>query len=307
MTRYIVGALGAIAIIVAIGIAIDARWFGVSEPRAARSIPSAPPAPVRPGAGSGSGEPVRGAVMIDVKGRVEKRAGSVWVVLDAAEHLTVQDTIRTASDAEATIDIGGATVLIAANTEITVGEITSSVSQLSLTEGRIKTNAGQPGGPTIRISTRDAIAEADAGTFDVLSTGNGAVTVAAEDSHVKLTAHGASVDIPAGRQSTVVTGAVPSAPTRIPASLFLKVSVAGAARSTAALRGETQPGVVLSINGIRAETDADGRFTADVPLRKGDNVIVVSVIDALGRREQRLIKKSIGMTAPRLETEVQWQ
>jgi hypothetical protein len=246
---------------------------------------------------------------VDLTGKVERRAGSVWVELKAGDQLTPQDTIRTAPDAHANLDVGAA-VMVDGATEITVGEITSSVSQLSLTEGRVRAQARGAGAPRIRIATRgtDAVAETGDGTFNVLTSGKGDVAVATEAGTVSLTAAARTVEVGAGQYSTVRAGGEPTLPTTIPGSLFLKVKAEGANREVAGLSGETLPGAVVSINGVRAPTDDRGRFTDEVPLKKGDNVIVVSVMDALGRSEQRVIRKTVLVKArPRLQTEVQWE
>ena len=48
-------------------------------------------------------------------------------------------------------------------TELTVGQITETATQVMLSVGRVSANAGKAGGPRIRIASRDtdAIAEAE--------------------------------------------------------------------------------------------------------------------------------------------------
>lgn len=302
MIRYVLAALVGVALLVALGFAVQRHWFAaepvtrVAPPPVAETPPHAATAPV---------VVPHDVALLEVKGRVEKRTGSVWTPVHAGDHLNAQDTIRTGTDAFARIEIGSG-VLIDHSTEITVGEITTTVSELSLTEGRVKatTNAS---GATIRIATRgtEAIAEATNATFDVASHG-GKVVVAAEQGEVHLGAHGRDVKIAAGSQSLVTATEGPSVPSAIPGSLFLKVSAASDAHGKAAIRGESAAGATVSINGVVSTADATGAFTGGVRLAKGENVIVVSVEDALGRQKQTVIRKMVA-AAPRLETEVQWQ
>ncbi len=308
MTKYLLGALVAISLIGALAYAVYTRSLGAAvaapAPTATAPVPIATPVVVpSPAAMPHATRVVR------VSGRVEKRAGAQWIELAVGDRLTAQDTIRTAAGASATLDIG-ALVEVDDLTELTVGEISASLAQVALTEGRISANAGEAGGARIRISTRDtdAVAETDQGRFDVLSSGHGQVTVAATEGDVRLTARNTTVVVSAGKLSTVQAGAAPSAPREIPPSLFLKVSAAAQARDRAALRGETTPGAIVSINGVRAVTDDRGAFTAEAPLHAGANTIIVSVEDATGRRERKVIHRHVGSTSPpRLETQVEWK
>lgn len=310
MTRYLIGALAAIIVIGVLGYIVYSRAFTSAAP-AAGTVPAVE----KPRTGTAATlAPPKAAVakatrVVAVTGGVEKRAGAQWVAVQVGDELSAHDTIRTREGARATLDIG-ALVEVDDRTELTVGEISSTLAKLALTEGRISANAGTAGGVTIRISTRDtdAVAETDRGRFDVLSSGKGQVTVAVAEGDVSLKAHGTTVVVPAGTLSTVQAGTAPTTPREIPGSLFLKVSAAARQRDRTALRGETTPGAVVSINNVRTSADARGVFTGEVALSTGPNTIVVSVEDATGRREHKVLQRTVGPAArPRLETEVQWQ
>ncbi len=304
MTRYVLGALIAIAVIGGLGYVVYSRSFGDAAPTKPESTAVLTPAsaPHDPDI-----VPLPASTVVKITGRVEKRAGAQWVELQVGDRLTALDTIRTAADASATLDIG-ALVEVDDLTELTVGEISASLAQVVLTEGRV--TATTTGSTTIRISTRDtdAVAESGRGRFDVLSSGRGQVTVAATEGDVKVTAKYTTVVVPAGKLSMVAAGGAPTAPSTIPTSLFLKVNAAAQARDRAELRGETTPGAVVSINGVRAAADERGMFTGDVPLRTGANTIIVSVEDATGRRQQKVIQRHVAVVRPpRLEAQVQWK
>jgi hypothetical protein len=246
-------------------------------------------------------------VVVEVKGTVERRSGDRWVAVAVGDALDARDALRTTEGGTARIDVGGKIVQLDDRTEITVGEISATVSSIVLAEGRVSAN-GTADGRVIRIATRDTIAEAQDGKFDVLASSDGHVTVAAETGAVKLTAHGASVDVHAGEQSSVDPGAAPMQPTRIPSSLFLKVNSARGARDkVASLHGETAPGAIVSINGVRTVAADTGEFDTKVPLKEGANVIIVSVEDASGRHQQKVIKRDLDTRGPKLHTEVDWK
>lgn len=306
MIRYVVAALFAIAAVGAIGYAVYSKTVGAVTPVATTPEPRPVPPLTTPEHHADAPLPQTTKV-VATTGLVEKRAGAQWVALREGDQLTAQDTIRTAADAHATLD-AGMIVEVDDRTELTVGEISASISQLALSEGRVTANAGARGGQTIRISTRDtdAIAETDAGRFDVLSSGKGQVTVTAREGAVTLTAKGTTITVPEGQLSIVARGKVPTTPSAIPTSLFLKVSAASAARDTTGVRGQTTPGAVVSINGVRTAMASDGTFTGAVPVRKGENTIIVQVEDALGRRERKLIQRPTA-SRPSLETQVEWE
>ena len=301
MTRYLATALLAALVIVVVGYVVSTR-VGASPP-----APAAPDRPLpEPAAAAREDEPsIRVTTVVAVTGRVEKRAGTQWTPLRAGDQLASHDTIRTGTDARATLD-AGVTVELDDRTELTVGEITASLSQLAIAEGRITANAGARGGPTVRISTResDAIAETDVGTFDVLSTGRGDLAVAARDGQVALTASGTTVQVREGELSTARAGEAPSAPSPIPPSLFLKVAARHDAATTI-VEGQATRGAVVRIDGAPPTVTADdGTFVAEVPASK-ERAIIVQVEDVLGRRERRVIARRAAR--PRLETEVEWR
>jgi len=298
MVRYFAAALVAIAIVVGTGYLVRDHLFAAT--------PSRPPAiAVVVTTAVDAAVPERQtSVVVDLDGRVEKRAGTTWLPVAIGDELSPQDSIRTGEDAHAHIKTGAQLVELGDRSEVTVGEISATVSQFLLSEGRVTANTGPTRGHTIRIETRGTVAETDAGTFAVASAGD--VAVAAERGNVTVTAQHESIQVHAGEQTIVATGAAPSAPTRIPASLFLKVS-AGGRDAIALLHGETEPGAIVSINGVRSLANAKGGFDSNVALTAGDNVIVVSVQDATGRSKQQVIKRNLDRTKPAIKTEVDWK
>ncbi|HEY1816056.1 MAG TPA: FecR domain-containing protein [Kofleriaceae bacterium] len=304
MVRYAAIAFG---VLVALGLAGYATY--------GRSFDAAPAPPVV----AASGPVVHARViepaaatapaleLVEVEGRVEKRAGDRWVALADHDPLTAQDTIRTGDGARARIQTGDTIVELGSRSEITVGEISATLSHYLLNTGRVSAKLGAAG-RTIRIETRSvgAIAEAASGRFDVLDAA-GRVAVAAEDGRVQVRAHGTAVDVRAGELTTVTAGAAPTAPAEVPPSLFLKIAPPDARGHTAALRGTTEPGAVVTIGATRVAADDRGAFSSQVPLKSGENVIVVLVEDAMGRREQQIVKQVVDDTGPKVNAQVHWK
>lgn len=292
-------------VIAALGV-LGYRVLGRAPAATAAAVPAAPPIQAHAPAAHAIAE--KRTTVIAIAGRVERRVGASWVPLTAGETLAVQDTVRTATGASARIDMGGELVELGDATELTVGELSQTVSSIVLAGGRVSAD-GKDVGRVIRVETRDsdAVAEAGVGDFDVISSGKGQMTVAARSANVRLSAHGTTVAVRPGEQSSVIAGAPPLAPTKIPASLFLKVNASSASASVATLHGETAPGAIVSINGVRTATAASGAIEAKVPLVAGKNVIVVDVEDAEGRRETKVIERVVHASGPKIDAEVQWK
>ena len=176
------------------------------------------------------------------------------------------------------------------------------------------TGKGAPGKNATRLSVgardNDAWVEAKQGAFAVLRDGDGKVAVAVTEGDVAVTAQNTRVQVGAGEQSIVQPNQAPAKPTRIPTSLFLKVSRGGpsrlAQRSTE-VSGLTTPGSAVFVNGTPVTTDASGSFTAKVPLQEGRNQLQVSVRDVLGRsQQQQLADVTVDTQPPKLKGPTVW-
>jgi hypothetical protein len=232
----------------------------------------------------------RQITVISVSGKVERRGASSWLPVRRGEKLAQEEAIRTDEGAGAVLDIGGAaTVEIAPKSQFAVREISESVAKVRIDEGRISAVVtGQKGKLRVETKGSDAVAEADAGEFDVLASGSGQMSVATKKGKVRLTSQDSTVEVDEGKSSVALPGVAPAAPVAIPPSLFLKLAggKGGSQREKrTTVRGNTLPGAVISINGVRVHTDAKGGFTADVPLAVGKNKIVVDAEDVLGRKQ----------------------
>jgi Glucodextranase, domain B len=56
------------------------------------------------------------------------------------------------------------------------------------------------------------------------------------------------------------------------------------------VRGLTDPGSAVTVNGIAAQMEKSGRFTAEIPLSEGENSIVVTSVDQAGNPTTKIVK-----------------
>ena len=230
--------------------------------------------------------------VLSVEGKVQRRGGDQqWGPVQVGEALRADEAIRTAPSGRAVLGLGeGGRVEIAPRSEFSVREISRTVARVRLEQGRLA--AALPGDTaSLRVETAgsDARAESTGGSFVVVSNGQGQLAVAATQGSVRLSVGAASVVVHEGQQSEAAAGVAPSAPHAIPKSLFLKVVRPGASvrrEREALLQGQTAPGAVVSVNGLRVPSALDGSFRVQVPLKDGHNPLVVEAEDPFGKTQR---------------------
>lgn len=65
------------------------------------------------------------------------------------------------------------------------------------------------------------------------------------------------------------------------------------------IKGKTEPGVKVMVNGQMAKVEADGSFTAKIALVEGNNTIVVEAIDGAGNRTTATVSTMLDTEEPR--------
>jgi hypothetical protein len=299
--------IAVVALLLLVGAAIV---FRTAMPRseAAEVAQLAPP----PAAGA-KPKPAVSARITRIEGVVERRSGAQeYRPIAAGDTLLAEDSLRTRGGGSAELEIGrGAQVEVAERSEFRIGELSEGLSQVRLEGGRIHARVQGGGSSTLRVEVKDsdAVVETQAGEFAMLRSGDAQVTVATNEGEVDVTAKQQRVRLAKGEQSVVVAGQAPSLPSRIPPSLFLKISRTPRqlSKPTARIGGETTPGAIVEVNGKPVRVEADGRFSADVRLIEGRNELVVSAQDAAGRTEsQRLAPVTVDTTAPEIKGRVVW-
>ncbi|HET8933695.1 MAG TPA: FecR domain-containing protein, partial [Polyangiales bacterium] len=299
MTRSI---LIALAVVIAVfGAGLVLRDYMFSERAQPVLIPGA----------AGGGEVVRPAQLTvrTVEGHVERRGaeGEQWQPLAPNASVSEADSVRTDEGARAVLSAGegGMEIELAEQSELAMKEIKHDQARVVVERGRLSAAMGK-GATKLSVGARDndAVVEAKQGAFAVLRDGDGQVAVAVTEGDVAVTAQQTRVQVGAGEQSIVAKNQPPAKPTRIPTSLFLKVSRSGPARvnqHSTELAGVTSPGAAVFVNGTPVTTDATGAFKAKVALQEGKNQLQVTVRDAMGRnRQEQLADVTVDTQPPKL-------
>jgi hypothetical protein len=298
MSRYLVAALALVVLLFAGGYAL--RGWLLPEP-AVEPAPEPKPQPVS-------------LTVSRVQGHVELREAraSTWSPVSADARVSSDDALRTRDGAVAVLTGGdGLELEVSSESQLTVGTLARDNARVVLDSGRVA--ARVPKGAAelqVAVSGSDAVARTKDGTFAVLRDDAGQVSVAASAGEVELTAKQQRVQLHADEQSFVGLDRPPTPPSKVPSSLFLKVSHLGPAklaRKTTEFDGTVSPGAVVSINGAPVRADENGHFRAKIPLSEGANAIQVKARDASGRNaEQKLADVTVDTQAPKLHGKLVW-
>jgi hypothetical protein len=302
MTRYILLALAVVIAAFAAGLGLRKLMFAEATPTL-----SAAPAPV-------AAKPSQLTVS-HLQGRVELSEGGAgsWSPLAPNARVSEKARVRTIEGASAVLSADdGLQVEVSPESQVELVSAHKKDTMLVVERGRLFARvAAKAGGLRVGVDGSDAMVRThDDAAFAVLRDDVGQVAVAVTEGDVALSAQQQDVTVGAGEQSVVALKRPPSPPMRIPASLFLKVSRSGPARlnrKTTEVGGETNPGASVFVNGAPVPVQADGRFTAHVPLREGTNALNVTVRDALGRSErQELAPVVVDTQPPKLKGKTIW-
>jgi hypothetical protein len=226
-------------------------------------------------------------VLSAAQGDVQVRRGGQgpWSTVQVPLPLGLDDSVRTGVGSGATLKVGrDGSIEVRERTEVSVRQLLADRARFRLERGRIGATPGHTA-VAIESSGSSAVAQASTGSFAVFNDGKGLVAVVAEAGEVKLTTRGGDAVLAAGEGARVVGAAAPLREA-VPRSVLLKVAwpeQKETRESTLTLRGEADPGAMVSVNGRQAQVGADGRFEADVPLAPGINRVSVTSTDRFGR------------------------
>ncbi|NMO14076.1 hypothetical protein HPC49_07595 [Pyxidicoccus fallax] len=301
-TPFLVGLLLILA-------ALPAGWFlFLREP------PPPPPAPAPPVAVQAPVEKKPLELEIsEVSGTVEVlHSDGTWRLAQVGTSLRQNEKVRTQDGSYAML-IGGEAVEVRMDpgTEISVQELTEEVSRILLSNG-MATAVVRPGRRhtiEVKASNADAVARLEqSGAFTMSNNGQGTVAVGTREGEVTLLGQGKVVIVRAGQQSVIRPGQAPSEPAAVPSSLLLKVDwPAERTRRERELvvRGQTEPGSRVEVDGVAIAPDAQGNFERKVKLREGRNTVDVRAI-GVARIEQRERQDVVvDTTPPPLKTDTQ--
>ena len=271
-----------------------------------REVPPPPPPPPPPVVEAPApAKPVQ-LQITEVSGTVlvKSKDGS-WNPVAKGATLMSADAVRTLGGSYAVI-IGSESVMIRMepDTEVTVEELTASVSRLLLNEGMATTTVLTGKGHTIEFKAEgsDAVARArDQGTFTMSNDGAGTVAVGARDGEVEFQGNKRIVIVKAGYQSVLRPGDEgPSAPMKVPTSLLRKLTWPGRQQNKdkIVLKGEAEPGTRVEVAGEIIYPGKDGSFEKTVRLKEGENEVNVRAVSVGGAQQQDQRKFSVDTRPP---------
>ena len=249
-------------------------------------------------------------IVLEVTQPSERRVGDGWVPVVKGIELNVDDEIRTGPGGETILRVGGVgQITLAESSRMAVGEVTHRLARVRVGEGQVFAIVTGDARMRVSVEGSDAIAEGAGGAeFSVLTEGGG-TAVATRKGRVEFTSGGARVTLGRGEISIASANAKPSKPAPIPSSLFVKLgrSPRNLRRRKHTFTGTTVPGSVVSLNDVTVMADADGKFTAKIPLKEGLNNLVINVRDPLGREETvRLPTINVDTKKPTADSQVKW-
>lgn len=250
----------------------------------------------------------------DVQGTVQIRRGldGGWVDAKSGDTLNPSDGVRTTNGSYAVL-VGEETweVKMEPGTEVGIGELKESITKLLLESGMAKATVKGGGRHTfeVRAGNSDAVASTDGGVFTIASNGKGTVAVGAESGEVNFAGGGRVVIVRAGQQSIVRPGEGPSAPSPIPTSLLLKVKLPTGVtnKSKFTIKGETEPGALVEVQGKVIAVDAKGRFEAPVVLKEGANPLSVSAKSVGGKENAANGRLELDTTVQKPTININWK
>jgi len=254
------------------------------------------------------------ATPLEVEGTVEHRTpGGTWRPLGIGETVGIDNEVRTGSSSRARLQLGSqVTVELADNTGINVAQLSETLSRVLLQDGFVVSEVRAAEGFRFRVQVQgnNSQAETSAGRFGVLRRNGAPAAFAAEQGSVTVTGAGRGVTVQQGELTVVADNDVPSAPTKLPSSLLLKLGRPPPSRLRAhqvQVSGETSPGTVVTIGTTVSAPNELGHFKSTVALVDGPNEIRVQVEDAAGRRQTARIQNiTVDSSPPRVTGRVVW-
>ncbi|MFZ5471692.1 MAG: hypothetical protein ACOZIN_19875 [Myxococcota bacterium] len=216
-----------------------------------------------------------------------KKGDGGWAVAKEGDVLDPSDGVRT-SDGSYAVLVGGESyeVKMEPGTEISVSELSASISKLLLANGMAtaKVKGGTKHTFEVRAKDTDAVARTQAGTFAISSNGAGTVAVGTREGEVEFLGSGKVVIVRAGQQSVVRPGQAPTDPAPIPSSLLLKVEMpSGVVRTrTIQVAGRVEVGAQVQIAGGVVHVDENGNFSREMKLNEGKNQVDIKAVTVGG-------------------------
>ncbi len=240
-----------------------------------------------------------------VQGVVECVQDGRTYALQPGDFLSLQDIIRTAAQARVLVRRGGTEIEVLQNLEIRVEALAEQTAKFSVLSGDGNVSASVEGNEETLAIAADATESVNVGPsrWVVARAPSGQVAVAVSEGQVHFKAQGQAVTIEPGTESVAAPGRPPSPPREFPDDLLLSViwPETPPTKDTAKIQGTARPSSQVVINGRKVEVNADGTFSAEIPLKLGANAVHVREQDIQGRHKAVTGTVKREASAPALE------
>ena len=251
--------------------------------RSASAPPEAIPVAAKPTVAAGT----VAAVVLARVGKVElSHSDGQWSDARVGDQLVPSDSLRTEAG-QAELGLGPVRMRLHESSALRVKE-TGKSSMRAQVRGAVESDV-EPGRGALDVEMEgtDAVARSTGGHFFVTADGRGVVSVAAVSGSVNLVARTRQVEVRQGQVGRIQKGEL-NAPSPALRRVLLSVLWPEELTSKEAVpvSGKVEPGSRVFIQGHPVSVEANGSFTAEVPLHDGAQKVAVLVVDPLGRRKQ---------------------
>jgi hypothetical protein len=307
MIRHIGWALLAVLLLSVVGLLLQG-WMPGESPSAPLSVPSGDTTSNRLPT-----TPPPSTVVSAVHGIVEhfSAAKGRWETVAVGTTLNEDAVLRTRLGRAELLIGDSIKIVLNDDSQFRLREVSKTLSTVRVEGGRLTANirGGEDESLTVEALGTDAVAHSSNGEFTVMRSDQAQLTVASRRGSVRVSAQGSSVEVNDGEQAVVAAGDKPGPVTKIPGSLFIKLSrlqQRKLRRPVTTVEGETVPGAIVSINGVETET-RDGHFKVKIALQEGANAVEVEARDVLGRtNSQKVSGIVVDSRPPDIKGRVEW-
>ncbi len=237
--------------------------------------------------------PERGLVLASLEGIVEIESGGVWIPLRAGDKIFANSRIRVKEDSVVVLKVGeDSFIKVEPGSELLLQEVSGDKIKAKLEEGKLSAALKEGAGLLVQVETGggEALVESKGGEFTVAADSKGSLTVAAKEGEVSLANQSGVTRIVPGEVAMVAPDK-PMMKSKVSQNVFLDIkwpwpAAARTNKREVLVSGSTAVGAVVTINGVRTDTDFNGNFVSLVPLQEGRNILIVTAEGILGDRKE---------------------
>jgi len=234
--------------------------------------------------------------------------------LRAGQRLLAKDMVKTSHGGRVVLRFeDGTRVTVEPQTSLTVGQLDESLSKLRFDYGLLAADVVVNNQRKFMVEAmgQEATAVTSGAGFEIAG-GRNVIVVAVTSGEVDLAGAGSTVNIGPSQRATVRRGQAPSRPVRIPDSVFLEVrwppTLLRERRAT--VKGKTEPGARVRIDGKYTRVDSEGKFMMNMDFSPGINKVQVEARAPGGIKSHEISPEiEVDNKPPRVEvdTEGLWE